>query len=396
MSLRRVPRTVWMLGFTSLFMDISSEIVHSLLPLLLVGTLGASVLLLGLIDGLAEATASFTKILSGALSDWLGRRKVLALVGYGLAALTKPFFPLAMTPWAVFGARFFDRLGKGIRGAPRDALIADSIGAGDRGAAFGLRQGLDTLGALIGPLAAAGLMLWFAGDIRTVLWFACIPALIAVAVLALGVSDPPASERPPRPEFPLRRRELGKLGPAFWMAMALVALLLLPRCGEAFLLLRGQMLGLASAEVPLILAVMNLVAAPAALAAGLLSDRFGRGRLVAASTAILILAAALLAWAPDPNWCFLAAAIWGLQHGAFYAVFAAYVADRAPKALRGTAFGIYHLVSGFAVLASNLGVGWLWQSQGPMIAFAALAGVAALGLAAMPLLLGSISRTQRE
>jgi MFS family permease len=382
MGFRTLPRSVWMLGFTSLFMDTSSEMSHSLLPMLLVGGLGASAFTLGLIDGVAEATTSVTKIFSGAISDWLGKRKLLAVLGYGLAAASKPLFPLAGSPLTVFVARMFDRLGKGIRGAPRDALIADVTEAHERGAAYGLRQGLDTIGAILGPGLAAGLMLLLAEDFRAVLWVAVVPAVICVLVLVVGVEEP-ARAKPTGPRvFPLRARELRRLGAGFWLAMAAIGLLLLPRFSEAFMLLRGQGLGLAAGAVPLILVAMNLVAAPAALLAGLWSDRIGRSGLLVAGFALLGAGELMLAHAADPAWVFLGAALWGIHLGITQTALSAFVADRAPADLRGTAFGAFHLVSGVAIFGGSLGAGWLWDGYGPAMPFwcggvASLAGLAA-------------------
>ena len=379
---RGLPATVWLLGVTSLFMDVSSEIVHSLLPLFLVSGLGVSVLAVGLIDGLAEATASFAKIFSGALSDRLGRRKWLAVAGYALSALTKPLFPLAGGATEVFWARVFDRLGKGIRGAPRDALIADAVDHGQRGAAYGLRQGLDTVGALAGPLVAVGLMALFAGDFRAVFWFACVPAVAAVLVLALGVKEPPPARPAERPRFALRPVELARLGAGFWGLIAVLLLLLVPRFSEAFLLLRAADLGLGLAFVPLVLVAMNLVAAVLSLPAGRRSDRVGRRGPVVAGFALLIAAHLVLWLAAAPAAVFLGAALWGAHLGVTQGVLSALIADLAPPALRGTAFGVFHMVSGVAVLAGSLGAGALWDAVGPSAVFAAAAAVGAVGLVA--------------
>jgi len=379
---RGLPATVWLLGVTSLFMDVSSEIVHSLLPLFLVSGLGASVLAVGLIDGLAEATASFAKIFSGALSDRLGQRKWLAVAGYALSALTKPLFPLAAGPTEVFWARVLDRVGKGIRGAPRDALIADAVDPGQRGAAYGLRQGLDTVGALAGPLVAVGLMALFAGDFRAVFWVACLPAVAAVLVLAIGVKEPPAARPAEPPRFALRPAELARLGAGFWALIAVLLLLLVPRFSEAFLLLRAADLGLGAAFVPLVLAAMNLVAAALSLPAGRRSDRVGRRGLVVAGFAVLIAAHAVLWLAAAPAAVFVGAALWGVHLGVTQGVLSALIADLAPAALRGTAFGVFHMVSGVAVLAGSLAAGALWDAVGPSAVFAAAAAVGALGLVA--------------
>ena len=375
-----LPATVWLLGFTSLFMDASSELIHSLLPLFLVSGLGASVLMVGVIDGLAEATAAVAKIMSGALSDWFGRRKWLAVAGYGLSALTKPLFPLAGGTAEVFVARFFDRLGKGIRSAPRDALVADAVPAGLRGAAYGLRQGLDTVGALIGPLAAVGLMVLFSDDFRAVFWVACVPAALAVLVLAIGVREPRAVRPARRPRFPLHRTELARLGGGFWLLIAVLFLLLLPRFSEAFMLLRAEDAGLGLAWVPLVLAAMNLVAAALSLPVGRLSDRIGRRGLAAAGFAVLVLAHLVLMLASVPALVFLGAGLWGLHLGVTQGVLAALIADLAPVELRGTAFGVFHLASGLAILVGSVGAGWLWAGFGAGTAFGVAAATGTAGL----------------
>lgn len=388
---RALPRTVWLLGFTSLFMDTSSELIHSLLPLFLVSVLGASAFMVGLIDGLAEAAASFTKIVSGALSDWLRHRKWLAVLGYGVSALTKPLFPLAAGAGAVFAARFFDRLGKGIRGAPRDALVADVTPPAQRGAAYGLRQGLDTIGALAGPLLAAALMWAFAGDMRAVLWVACVPAILAVLVLAIGVPEPPLARDGPR-RFPLQAAELARLGRGFWLFAAAIMLLLLPRFSEAFLLLRGQDRGLAAAQVPLVLAAMNLVAALVSAPAGSLSDRVGRRGLILLGFGVLLLCHVVLWVAAAPALVFIGAALWGLHLGITQGVLSAFVADLAPADLRGTAFGVFHLMSGLAILIGSIGAGWLWDQAGAGAMFAIAAGVSGVGLLAF-LLMPAVRRS---
>jgi len=387
MGFRSLPRSVWMLGFTSLFMDTSSEMTASLLPLLLVSGLGASAFALGLIDGIAEATTSVTKIFSGALSDWLGKRKLLAVLGYGLAAASKPLFPLAGSALAVFAARLLDRFGKGIRGAPRDALIADVTPRAAHGAAYGLRQGLDTVGAILGPALAAGFMLLLAEDLRSVLWIAVVPAVLCVLVLVFGVAEPEHVKPARGRRFPLRGRELARLGGGFWLAMAAIGLLLLPRFSEAFMLLRAQKLGLAPGAVPLVMVAMNLAASPAALLGGAWSDRVGRSRLMLAGFLLLGLGQLLLGFAATPLWVFAGAALWGLHLGVTQATLSAFVADRAPEDLRGTAFGTFHLVSGAAVFLGSFAAGWLWDASGPAMPFlcgAATTLVAILAFLALP------------
>lgn len=383
-GLRAVPRGVWALGFVSMFMDISSEMIHSLLPVFLVGTLGASVVVVGLIEGVAEATASISKLFSGWLSDRLGKRKLLAVIGYGLGALTKPVFPLAITPFEVLGARFADRIGKGIRGAPRDALVADITPPGVRGAAFGLRQGLDTIGAFTGPLVAMGLMVLFANDIRSVFAWAVVPAGIAVLLLVVGVEEPrratTSGQRPPV----IRWSDARGMGQAFWSVVAVGVVFTMARFSEAFLVLRAQDVGLAVALVPVVMVLMNLVYAAVAAPAGSLSDRIDRRILLAMGLAVLVVADVVLAVLPSVSGVLLGVGLWGLHMGLTQGVLAALVADAAPDHLRGTAFGVFNLASGVAMLAASVLAGGLWAGFGPSATFvagAAFAGLAALGLA---------------
>lgn len=392
-----MPRGVVVLGLVSLCMDVSSELIHALLPLLLVDTLGVGVAAVGLIEGLAEATASVTKVFSGALADRTGRPKRLALLGYGLGALSKPVFPLAGSAAAVLGARFADRVGKGIRGAPRDALVADLTPPALRGTAYGLRQALDSVGAFAGPLLAVGLMLAYHGQIRRVLWWAVIPAALSVALLALGVreADPgPAgatvgvSPRRAAQGWPLRRRDLAGLGPAYWPVVAAGVVFTLARFSEAFLVLAGQAAGLPLARVPLVLVAMNVAYAAASTPAGTLSDRVGRRTVLAAGMLTLAAADGVLAYAlgaPGRIAGLLAgAALWGLHLALSQGVLAALVADVAPGGRRGTAFGVFNLVTGLALLGASVGAGALWQAAGPRATFAAgavVAVAAAAGLA---------------
>jgi MFS family permease len=386
-NLRRLPKTVWTLGVVSLFMDISSEMVHSLLPVFLVAGLGASPALLGLIEGVAEATASITKVFSGWLSDRLRSRKGLVVAGYGLAALSKPIFPLAATPFQVLVARFADRIGKGLRGAPRDALIADVTEPGMRGAAFGLRQSLDTVGAYLGPLIAIGLMWALDDDIRAVFAWAVVPALIAVILLVVGL------EEPPRPadkaaEPPIRWAEIGAIGAPFWAAVGVGVLFTLARFSEAFLILRATDLGLALALAPVVLIVMNLVYSAVAAPFGGLSDRIGRKPVLVAGFVVLIAADLVLAFATGVAAVLVGAALWGLHMGLTQGLLAALVADRAPQRLRGTAYGLFNLGSGISLLAASAVAGLLWASFGPAATFQAGAAFAALALIGVVLLLG--------
>ncbi|MDR0457687.1 MAG: MFS transporter [Burkholderiaceae bacterium] len=376
----RIPSGIWALGLVSLLMDTSSELIHSLLPLFLVDALGASVLAVGLIEGLAGATALIVKMFSGALSDYWGKRKSLAVLGYGLAALTKPLFALAPTAGVVLTARLLDRVGKGIRGAPRDALVADITPPEVRGAAFGLRQALDTAGAFIGPLLAVGLMLWRANNFRAVFWFAVIPAALAVAVLLIGVREPERHGGAPRVN-PIRRENLKRLSRAYWWVASVGAVFTLARFSEAFLLLRAQQGGLPIALAPLVMVVMNLVSAAASYPVGKLSDRVGRGALLALGLAALI--AADLVLAAGAHWLevFAGVALWGLHRGMTDGLLSALVADTAPADLRGTAFGVFNFISGIAMLAASVLAGLLWERLGAPFTFYTGAAFCVLALA---------------
>lgn len=374
-----LPRGVWALGLVSLFMDTSSELIHSLLPIFLVGTLGAAPAIVGLIEGVAEATASITKVFSGWLSDRLGKRKLLAVIGYGLGALTKPIFPLAVTPAEVLGARFIDRIGKGVRGAARDALVADIVGPGQRGSAYGLRQALDTVGAFVGPLLAIALMIWLAGDIRAVFWWAVLPGAVAVLLLVVSVEEPAhLIERQAR--APIRMADIRRIGSGYWMVVAIGAIFTMARFSEAFLVLRASDVGLAPAFVPLIMVAMNLVYAVVATPAGALSDRIDRRKILAGGLLVLIGADLVLGFSASVAGAMVGAALWGMHMGLTQGLFAALVADHAPPELRGTAFGVYNLVTGAALLAASSLAGVLWQEFGAMATFAAGAAFAILSL----------------
>ena len=368
-TLRRIPGAIWVLGFVSLLMDISSEMIHSLLPLFMVGSLGMSATAVGLIEGAAEATALIVKIFSGMLSDHWGRRKPLALLGYGLGALSKPLFALAPGAGLLVTARLSDRIGKGLRGAPRDALVADIAPPELRGAAFGLRQSLDTVGAFLGPLLAAALMLLWAGDFRAVFWVACVPAVACVLLLAVGVREPAPPPAAPRPN-PLSRAQLAQLGPAFWWVAGLGALFTLARFSEAFLVLRAQQQGIPLALVPLVMVAMNVVYAACAYPFGKLADRLPATRLLAWSLLVLLASQALLGWAQGWLWVLAGVALWGVHMGMSQGLLAALVAEAAPATLRGTAYGFFNLFSGLAMLVSGGLAGWLWDGLGPGSTFA--------------------------
>ena len=375
-----IPRGVWMLGFVSLFMDVSSELIHSLLPVFMVVSLGATALMVGIVEGAAEATALIVRVFSGAISDWLGRRKGLTVLGYGLGAVSKPLFALALTVHWVFVARFMDRIGKGIRGAPRDALIADLTAPQIRGAAYGLRQSLDTAGAFVGPLLAIGLMVLWAGDFRAVFWFAVIPAVLSVLILLFGVQEPRSETARVRPTSPVRWRSLGEFGSAYWWVVAAGGVFTLARFSEAFLILRAQQLGLAASFAPLVLVIMNVVYAASAYPAGRLADRVSHEKLLAAGLALLVLADIVLAQAEGLAAVGAGVALWGLHMGMTQGLLAAMVAGAAPAHLRGTAFGWFNLVSGVAMLIASVLAGLLWDELGAAATFYTGAVFAALAL----------------
>ena len=380
-ALRRIPRGVWALGFVSLLMDISSEMIHSLLPVFLVTTLGTSVFVLGLMEGAAEATALIVKVFSGMASDYWGRRKPLALLGYGLGALSKPLFALAAGTGLVLGARLLDRIGKGIRGAPRDALVADITPPELRGAAFGLRQSLDTVGAFLGPVLAMGLMLYWANDIRAVFWLASVPALLCVALLMLGVHEPARAPGAARTQ-PISRANLRRLSARYWWVVGIGALLTLARFSEAFLVLRAQQGGLGLAWTPLVLIGMNLIYAVGAYPFGQLADRVNHRTLLAWGLLPLIGADVLLGYSHQWGWVWAGISLWGLHMAMTQGLLAAMVADTAPADLRGTAYGFFNLLSGLAMLVASALAGWLWDQWGASFTFAAGAAfsAAALGL----------------
>lgn len=377
-----LPTSIWALGFVSLFMDISSELIHAVLPVFIVGTLGASAVWLGLIEGVAEATASIVKVFSGALSDRWGKRKPLLLFGYGLAAITKPLFPLAGSTATVFMARFVDRIGKGVRGAPRDALVADFTTPEQRGAAYGLRQSLDTVGAFVGPLLAIALLMVLAGNLRAVFWIAVIPAFIAVAILWIAVKEPPHIAPVKQRVVDLRPRDLPK---SFWVLAAVAAFFTLARFSEAFLILRGSALGLPIVWTPLVLVIMNVAYMFSAYPAGRLADRLSRVHLLMFGCAILIVANLVLAWAVTPVLALMGAALWGLHMGFTEGILATMVADAAPANLRGTAFGVFNLLRGVLLLLASVIAGVLWDQIGPATTFQVAAVLAAISLVLMHL-----------
>lgn len=380
-ALTKIPGGVWVLGFVSLLMDVSSEMIHSLLPLFMVTVLGSNALTVGVIEGIAESTALLVKVFSGALSDYLGKRKGLALLGYAMGALTKPMFALASGMGMVLAARFLDRVGKGVRGAPRDALIAEITPAEIRGAAFGLRQSLDTVGAFLGPLLGVGLMLLWANDFRAVFWVAVIPGLLAVALLLFGVHEPKKAEAH-QPTNPVSRANLLRLGSDYWWVVGIGAAMTLARFSEAFLVLRAAQGGIPVALVPLVMVAMNVIYAASAYPFGKLSDRMSHTKLLALGLAVLI--AADLVLASNDHWMtvLLGVALWGVHMGITQGLLARMVADSTPNDLRGTAYGFFNLMSGLAMLVASILAGFLWDRLGAAftfyagVVFCVIAGIA--------------------
>jgi len=378
----KIPPGIWVLGFVSMLMDISSEMVHSLLPMFLVGSLGVSVFAVGVIEGLAESTALIVKVFSGVLSDHWGKRKGLALFGYALGALTKPLFAMASGAGLVVFARLVDRIGKGIRGAPRDALVADITPPEVRGAAFGLRQSLDTVGAFVGPLLGVGLMLLWSNDFRAVFWVAVIPGLLAVALLFFGIQEP-AQHTGDKRSNPIDRVRLRRLGRPYWWVVAIGGVFTLARFSEAFLVLRAQQSGVPMALVPLVMVAMNIVYAAAAYPFGWLSDRMSHTRLLAFSLLVLMAADAVLASGHDWRTTLVGVGLWGVHMGMSQGLLATMVADTAPSDLRGTAYGVFNLMSGIAMLVASGLAGWLWDRYGASTTFhagAVFSLIALLGL----------------
>ncbi len=381
-TLRQLPKSIWILGFVSMLTDISSEMIHSLLPLFMVGTLGASTLTVGVIEGFSEGMAMVIKVFSGSLSDYLGKRKWLAVIGYAMSAFTKPLFALAPSVGFIFTARLADRIGKGIRGAPRDALIADITSPESRGAAFGLRQALDTVGAFIGPLIAVGLMLLWANDFRKIFWVAVLPAMLAVALLMFGVVETDQQGKR-KPGNPVSRHNLRRLSFNYWWVVVVGAVFTLARFSEAFLILRAHQVGVPVALVPLVMVAMNVVYAACAYPFGHLSDKVNRVYLLAAGLLVLIMADLVLAYSTNWGALLLGVALWGVHMGMTQGLLAAMVAATAPADLRGTAFGIFYLMSGIALLTASTVAGMLWDSYGAAYTFYAGAGFCLLTLIAL-------------
>ncbi len=387
--LRQIPKSIWVLGFVSLLMDVSSEMIHSLLPLFMVTTLGTSVLAVGLIEGVAEATALIVKIFSGVLSDYLGQRKRLALLGYALGAFTKPLFAIATSSGLILSARIIDRVGKGIRGAPRDALVAEIAPAHLRGAAFGLRQSLDTVGAFLGPLLAVGLMILWANDFRAVFWVAVIPGLLAVLLLFLGVTEPKQNHTNHRIN-PISIANLKRLNAAYWWVVIIGALFMLARFSEAFLVLKGQQSGIPIAYTPLIMVAMNIIYAATAYPFGKLSDRLSHTRLLAFGLIVLIAADLVIANSHHWSTLLFGLTLWGIHMGITQGLLAALVAATSPKDLLGTAYGFFNLMSGIALLVASALAGLVWDLYGSSATF--YAGAVFCGLTLVSLTFAKITK----
>lgn len=385
-TLSRIPKGVWVLGGVSLLMDVSSEMIHSLLPLFMATTLGASVIIIGIIEGVAEATALILKVFSGVISDYVGKRKGLALLGYGLGALSKPLFAIAPTSGVVFSARMIDRVGKGIRGAPRDALVADVTPPEIRGAAYGLRQSLDTIGAFLGPLLAVALMFLWNNDFQSIFWVAAIPAILSIALLGFGLKEPRTAVVQKRTN-PLRRENLKKLSAAYWWVVAIGSIFTLARFSEAFLVLRAQQMAIPLFAIPLVMVAMNLVYSLTAYPFGKLSDSMSHSKML--QWGLLVLIAADIVLALSSHWSTLLAgvALWGIHMGMTQGLLAAMVAHTAPPELRGTAFGMFNLMSGIALLLASAGAGVLWEVLGAASTFyagAIICVVTLVGMRCMP------------
>jgi MFS family permease len=391
---RGIPAGIWALGFVSMLMDISSEMIHALLPIYMVTVLGTSTLAVGFIEGIAEATASITKVFSGALSDWLGKRKFLAALGYGLAAVTKPIFPLASSIEWLVAARFIDRVGKGIRGAPRDALVADIAPPELRGASFGLRQSLDTIGAIVGPLLAIGLMWLTADRFRSVFWIAVIPAFLSVALIVFAVKEPERPRALRRVRMPLQRDELRRLGRIYWRVVAVATVFTLARFSEAFLILRAQSIGLPPALVPVVLVLMSLAYSLSAYPVGVLADRVNRLTLLAIGLVLLLLADLVLAFTTGMFGLGVGVVLWGLHMGFTQGLLATLIAEATPPELRGTAFGMFNLVTGIALLVASIIAGTLWDRIGPQATFMAGAAFALLTLIGLFCIRGRLSEAR--
>ncbi len=387
---RDVPASVWTLGFVSMLMDISSELIHGLMPVFLVTVLGASTVMIGLIEGISEATAAIAKVFSGTLSDRIGKRKLLVGMGYGLSAIVKPMFPLSNTAWEVLVARFIDRVGKGIREAPRDALVADITPSAIRGASYGIRQALDSAGSVVGPLLAMGLMAFYNNNFRAVFWWALAPAAVCVLLLVVGVREPAGVAATEKRGWPIHASNLKRLPSVFWLVVVIGGVFTLARFSEAFLILKAQAEGLAVGLVPSVFICMYAVYALMATPVGILSDKMGRTGLLLTGLAVLFLADLTLAFMPGLIAAFVGIGLWGMYLGLSQGLLSALVADAAPDDLRGTAFGVFNLIAGGVLLLASVLAGWLWHAFGPTATF--LAGAAFSAFAAFILWLSVWAR----
>jgi MFS family permease len=365
----------------------SSAMIYGLLPVFMVRVLGISIASVGLIEGIAEAANSLIKFVSGAASDWIGRRKPLVVFGYTLSAVIKTIFPVAGTASAVLAARVIDRLGKGIRDAPRDAFLADFTAKEIRGEGFGLRLALAVAGFVVGPLIAIGLMKLSGDNFRLVFWIALIPAYLSIVVLLLTVKELPLNHDESPRRLPIRRGDIAALPAAFWWVIAIAGLLSLARFSQAFLVLKAFEVGVDAAFVPMVLVVMHLVFSVAAYPFGILADHLDRRLQLGIGTVILVSADVVLASASTIWMTALGAALWGLQLGVTQGLLGATIADVAPDRLRGTAFGVYDVAIGVGTFVASAGAGVLWMAGGSSIAFsvsACVATAAALMLVIQP------------
>jgi MFS family permease len=371
-SIRQLPRNVWAVGFTSMFMDVSSEMVLNILSLFLSNVLGVPTSIIGLIDGVAEATASILKLFSGWFSDKIGGRKWLAVIGYGISAVVKPFFFFANSWGLVAGVRWADRVGKGIRTAPRDALVADSVDAKMRGLAFGFHRAMDTAGAMLGILIAAGVvwltqkndLLLSRSTFQTIVLISMVPAFLAVLTLALGAKDVVVKGQRTAPKISLK-----SMGKPFSIFLVIVSVFTLGNSADSFLVLRAQNLGVSVLGILLMLAVFNLIYALVSTPAGSLSDRVGRRTLIIGGWLVYALiyfgfASANSGW---QVWGLYAA--YGLYYGLAYGSANALVADLVPDNLRGTAYGTYNAVIGLLAFPASFIAGVLWQGLGAWSGF---------------------------
>ena len=371
-GIRSLPRNVWAVSLTSFFMDISSEMVINLLPLFLSNVLGIKTNIIGIIEGVAEATASLLKIFSGWISDRTRGRKWIAVLGYGVSAVSKPFFLIANTWEFVAGVRWADRVGKGIRTSPRDALVADSVNEKQRGIAFGFHRASDTAGAMLGLVIAAVVVLVAqSGDIKlsdntfhTIVLISLVPAFLAVLSLAIGARDVPVSKQRAAPKFAFR-----SLGKDFIIFTVIVGIFTLGNSSDAFLTLRAQERGMNVAGILVMMIVFNLIYALISTPAGSLSDRIGRKRLIVGGWLVYAVIYFGFAAAQEAWQVFAFYVAYGVYYGMAYGASNALIADIVPENLRGTAYGTYNAVLGIITFPASLIAGILWQGVGSWTGF---------------------------